>query len=271
MTRYRVSTRPAARGRRTLLRAGAFVVLVGVGLTLWSSPAAADLVDPPGACAATAAFGSGGFTVDSAVADRDQVIEVPRADQVAWSGRVVGPEAGTERPVAGSVSLALPAPLGSLVIGDWSGTASTVENAGIQDYDVPAVVPAGVVFRLHAEHHESGALYCTATAQLRIAGSPWSSPATWVVLGLTLGLAAALVVVGLTGSPGTGRLVGGGVLGLFTGLLLGLTLVLTGTVPLHSAVPLIAALLGLFAGAAWGRWSPLRRSASAPIVVGADR
>jgi hypothetical protein len=257
----------AAGGRRAVARAAAVATLAAVGIAWSPIPAAADLVEPAGACAGSAAFQSGGLRVDSATANPSEVFDVPRTDQVTWTGQVLGREPGVEREAAGSISLALPPPLGSLPIRDWSGTTTAAESSGIQDYDLPAFVPAGVVFRLHAEHYEGGELFCTATARFRIDGSPWSSPAIWVLLVLALGSAALLVVAGLAASPSTGRLAGAGVLGLLAGAFLGASLVLAGILPLESPVPLVAAIMGLVGGAAWVRWSPLRRTAAATIEV----
>ena len=86
-----------------------------------------------------------------------------------------------------------------------------------------------------------------------------SSPLTWVVIGLSVLLGALLVVLGLGRSPGTGRLVGGAVLGLFFGWFAGLSLVFLGISPLDSPLPVVLAVVGLVGGAVWGRLSPLGR------------
>jgi hypothetical protein len=124
----------------------------------------------------TGAWRDGGFTVVSSDADPGEVIEIPRADQVAWTGQVVGPQPGRERPTAGSILLQLPAPLGRITVNRWDGNGVNVEASGTESYDLPALVPAGVVFTLHGEHREGGQVFCTGTAQLRIAGGPFDSP-----------------------------------------------------------------------------------------------
>jgi hypothetical protein len=47
--------------------------------------------------------------------------------------------------VSGRVALALPPPFGSLTLADWGGPATEVERDGSYDYDLPSIVPAGVV------------------------------------------------------------------------------------------------------------------------------
>jgi hypothetical protein len=233
-------------------------------LTGWAAPAAADLTDPPGTCTGTATWSGGGFTVDSATADPAAVIEVPRADDVAWTARAVGPVAGEPRPISGSVTLSLPAPFGSVTIDEWQSTSVNVESAGTYAYDLPALVPAGVVFEVRAEHHENGPTFCTAAARLRIAGGP-GLPA-WLGLVLTLVAAVLLGLTGVTsgagGGSGIGRSVGGAILGLFTGWLLGLDLVLFGATALDSALPVVLAGIGLVGGAVWSRLAPIHRGPS---------
>ena len=163
MIRARVSARP---GVGVLVTA----VLVGAVPLVGAQPASADLVDPPGSCQVVAGWAGGGFSVDSTTADPDAVIEVPRSDSVAWTTLLAGPPAGTERQIAGSLRLALPFPLGSVSIDEWSGPSTTVTDSGTRDYDLPAVVPAGVVFQVRGEHYENGALFCTGSALMRIAG-----------------------------------------------------------------------------------------------------
>jgi hypothetical protein len=255
----RLSTRARAIG---IVGAAAAAVLV------WASPASAELVDPPGTCVGAGTWRDGGFTVESSTADPAAVIEVPRSDEVSWTGALVGREPGAERQIAGSVSLALPVPLGSLTIDDWSGPGTNVASSGVQRYDLPAVVPAGVVFTLRAEHHENGALFCSGSAQLRIAGSPFGSPLTWVSIGLALLFGALLAIAGLGTSPGTGRLIGGALLGLLFGWFAGLSLVLVGVSTLDSVLPLVLAVVGLAGGGAWGRLSLLRRLLRRPVDVG---
>jgi hypothetical protein len=255
--------------RTTLTRrlgyAGGALALAGAYLLAAAPPAAAELADPPGACVGTGAWRDGGFTVVSSDADPGEVIEIPRADQVAWTGQVVGPQPGRERPTAGSILLQLPAPLGRITVNRWDGNGVNVEASGTESYDLPALVPAGVVFTLHGEHREGGQVFCTGTAQLRIAGGPFDSPLIWVALAGTALFGGLLLLAGrntpVAGGRRAGRALIGVLLGLLFGWFAGLALVLSGAAPLASPLVLLTALVGAAVGAAWGGWSRWGRPA----------
>lgn len=237
------------RTRRIRYAAGA-LALTGGYLLAAAPPAAAELAEPPGACTGTGAWRDGGFTVVSTEADPGTVIEIPRADQVDWTGEVIGPQPGTGRPIAGAISLSLPPPLGQVTVNDWDGTGVNVAAGGTESYDLPALVPAGVVFTLHAEHREGDRVFCTGTARLRIAGGPFDSPLIWVGLAGTALSGGLLLLAGRSGWVLTG-----GLLGMLAGWFLALTLLLLGLIPLASPVLMIAPLAGVVAGAGWGGWS----------------
>jgi hypothetical protein len=253
VTPYRLSTR---RG----VRIAAVPLVAAAGLMFGAQPATADLVDPPGSCLAVATWTGAGVSVDSSTANPDTVVEIPRSDSVEWSTHLVGPQDGTERQISGSLTLALPVPLGAVTIDDWSGSSTTVADSGTRAYDLPALVPAGVVFKLQGEHHENGTLFCSGSASLRIAGGPFDSPLTWISLVMTALLGVGLLVAGRSPSPGVGRMILGALLGLLLGWLLGLTLVLFGVSTLDGPLPLILAILGLAGGPVWVRLSPFRRT-----------
>jgi len=230
---------------RLILSGGVFTAIAAALLVSWSAPAAAaDLSDPPGACVVTTTWGESGVTVDSASADPADVIEVPRADEVTWAARVNGPTEGTVRPVAGSISLVLPAPLGTVTIDEWSGSTGNVETSGFKT--LPDLLPAGVAFDMRMEHYENGALFCTASVRLRMAGGP--DPIAWGSLALTLLFGALLALVGIKGSCSFAmRLLGAG-LGLLAGALVGSDLVLFGVLPLNSIATVLLAVIGLITG-----------------------
>jgi hypothetical protein len=229
---------------RLILGAGVVAAMSAALLASWTAPAAADVSDPPGACVATTTWGPGGVTVDTASVDPADVIGVPRADAVNWSARVNGPAEGTVRPVAGSVALALPAPLGHVTIGEWTGSTGKIETSGIET--LPDLLPAGVVFDLRMEHYENGALFCTATMRLRVTGGP--DPIAWASLALTLLFGALLTLVGMKGSCSFAMRLLGAALGLFAGALAGSDLVLFGLVPLNSIATVLLAVVGLITG-----------------------
>jgi hypothetical protein len=265
------------RTRRIRYAAGA-LALSGGYLLATAPPAAAELVDPPGACVGEGTWRDSGLTVVSTEADPGTVIEIPRADQVDWTGEVIGPQPGSERPIAGSVSLALPPPLGRLTVNDWDGTGVNVATSGTESYDLPALVPAGVVFTLHAEHREGDQVFCAGTAQLRIAGGPFDSPLIWVALAGTALFGGLLALAGRNtpgaGAARVGRMLVGGLLGALSGWFLALTLLLLGLIPLASPLLTIAPLAGAIAGAGWGGWSRWGRPATGqhhhPAAVSAD-
>ena len=228
----------------------ALAAAMTVGLLAVAAPAAADVVTPAGACAGQLAWTGAGTTRTSTDLSPDEVVEIPRADQVAWTGRVVGPAAGTPREVAGRVALRLPPPLGSIDLADWSGSATDVERSGTYGYDLPAFLPAGVRFDLLASHDEAGQRHCSAAVALVITGGP--SPLAWVALVVALVVAVGLALLGRAAAPpGGGRFVAGGLLGLVAGLFTGMALVLFGVVGLASPLVTILLLLGLLAGPLW--------------------
>jgi hypothetical protein len=249
-----------------LLRIAAVALVAAGGVLGFAGPAGAEIVDPAGACAGSAAWTSGAFTETTAQLAPGDVVEIPRADQVAWSGTVVGPAAGTPRQVAGRVQLRLPAPFGTVDIADWGGEATDVERSGAYAYDLPKLVPAGVRLDLLASHDEGGRRHCSAGVGLIIPGGPFDSPLIWAALAGLLVFTGLLALLGRSVSPpGPGRIVGGALLGLPLGLFLGLTLVLFGLIPLASPLftPLI--VIGAAAGAAWAWWSPLGAKAPVPV------
>jgi hypothetical protein len=253
-------------GLRTAARVAAGVGLLAGAVLGFAAPAAAEVVDPAGACTASAAWTAGGFTRTTAQLAPGEVVEIPRGDQVAWSGAVVGPAAGAPRQVAGRVQLRLPAPFGTVDIADWGGEATEVERSGSYTYDLPSLVPSGVRLDLAASHDEGGRRHCTAAVGLIIPGGPFDSPLTWVALAGLVVFTGLLALVGRSVSPpGAGRIVGGALLGLPAGLFLGLTLVLFGLIPLASPLVTPLIVLGAAGGAAWAWWSPLGAKTPAPV------
>jgi len=223
-----------------------------------AAPAQADLILPPGACVGTAAWQGGGPNIVSTERNPDDVIEIPRKATVNWSGRVVGPQAGTERPIDGEVFIDLPPLLGGITLGQWNGRGSNVEKSGVYDYDLPSIIPAGVVFTVVGEHAENGKVHCDGEADLMIKGGPFDSPLIWVAL---VGLLLSGVMTALAGKSdgggGIGRMILGALLGLLFAVFGSLTLILFGVLPLASPVVTVLLALGLVLGGVWGKWAPL--------------
>jgi hypothetical protein len=238
------------------LAAGA---LAAAGVMIAPAPAWADAVDPAGSCTGRGEWTTAGFSEESTDLDPEDVIEIPRADEVRWTGRVVGPTAGTPRPIDGRIALALPPLLGSIPLGTWSGQGVDVEKTGTYSYDLPSWVPSDVEFDLRARHDEGGKRHCTGAVGLIIEGGPFDSPLIWVALAGLLVTAIGMALVGRrpAGGAGLGRLLVGASVGLLFGLFGGLTLILFGVIPLASPIVTVLLGAGLLLGAVWGRWAPL--------------
>jgi hypothetical protein len=222
-----------------------------------SGPAAADVVSPAGACVGSGSWKAGGFTKTSQQLTPDDIVEVPRADEVSWSGRVEGPAVGTSRNVAGRVALQLPPPLGAVDIADWGGAATEVQRSGTYAYDLPSLVPSGVVLDLLANHDEGGQRQCTAHLRVMVAGGPFDSPLIWVVLAGLLVSTGLLALLGWSAArAGLGRVVAGALMGLPFGLFVSLTLVLFGVMSMASPLVTTLLVLGPIVGAVWTRLSP---------------
>jgi hypothetical protein len=229
---------------RLILGGGVLAAMAATLLAAFPAPAAADVSDPPGACVVTATWGESGATVDSASTNPGDVIEIPQTKDVTWSARVNGPAEGTVRPVAGSVSLVLPAPLGTVTLGKWSGSTGKIATSGTAD--LPDLLPAGVAFQIRMEHYENGVLFCTASVQLRTSGGP--SPIAWGSLALTALFGALLTVVHWKGRCSFFmRMLSAG-MGLVGGALVGSDLVLFGALPLNSIAIVLLAAAGFITG-----------------------
>jgi len=224
-----------------------------------ATPVAADAVSPSGRCSGTATWTEGDFTEETGALDVEDVIEIPRKDQVRWSGKVVGPTAGAERRVSGRVYVALPPPFGGITVGRWGPTGTEVEKSGTYDYNLPSLVPADVEFDLWASHNEGGDPFCRGAVGLVIEGGPFDSPVIWVAL---IGLLLFTVLLGLlgrrpAGGDGFGRAVLGALVGLLFGLFAAATIVLFGLLPLASVLVTVIVAAGLVLGAIWAKWAPL--------------
>lgn len=134
----------------------------------------------------------------------------------------------------------------------WPGRGG--RKAGTYRYDLPSVVPAGVVLDLTASHDEKGSRHCTAHVGVLIPGGPFDSPLIWAALAGLVIFGAALFLLGRPpGAAGMGRLIAGTLVGFLFGLFLGLTTVLFGLIPLASPVVTVLILLGAVAGVVWVR------------------
>jgi hypothetical protein len=164
-------------------------VLLGAVCVIGSARLASAGIEK-GTCTGSGSFQQGGLTIDATTAG-DQLFTVPRSDSVAWTGSVAGPP-GT---YSGSISVDLPPPFGTVTIDSWKGDSQTTSNSGIEKYDLPKLVPAGVEFRVVGNHTDANGV-CSGYVRLQIDGGPFDSPITPISLAMTAitggGFAAAL-------------------------------------------------------------------------------
>ena len=117
-------------GRKAWL-VGAASLVAAAAVVAGGSPAAADVIEPPGACFGEGTWAEGGFTESSADHEQSDVIEVPLEDTVAWFGAVGDAQLGDEverRDISGEVEIAFP--FTSVVIDDWGGDSVKAANEG---------------------------------------------------------------------------------------------------------------------------------------------
>lgn len=156
-----------------VVRSVSAVVLFGA-LFVGSQQSASAQLD--GACSATGSWQGTDLIVDAQTIGDDVVI-VPRSDTVDWTGSVSGAPGEYE----GSVIVVLPPPFGSIEIDSWSGDSQTTANSGMEEYDLPSLVPAGVEFRVEGTHTDANGT-CSGYVLLEVDGGPFDSPLTYVSL-----------------------------------------------------------------------------------------
>jgi len=233
---------------RTLL---ASVLLAGVGLFAVGHPVGADVTEPPGRCTGSAALANGvdgPMTLDSASLTPDDVTVVPLSDTVTWKGQLTAVGDGGEREVSGFVKVDLPFPFPDVTVKEWSTVTKRTGRSDTTDYSLPSITPRNVELRVYGEHRENGAVFCTGSTKIKIAGGMFGSPLAIVsVVALVLS-AAGLVFSGKGSHP-----VLGGVAGLLAFGFLGATLMFAGLVPLNSILVTLLPVIGIPAGVVWGR------------------
>ena len=223
-----------------------------LGAMTWGMlPARADVVTPPGNCVGTAAFSNGAdgaFTVDSSALTSSDVTTIPLSDDVTWQASLNGVTAGSQRDIAGFVKLDMPWPIPDVTLDRWSGPSSLTENSGTKHYSLPSFTPRDVVLDVYGEHRESGTLFCSGSAKVKIAGSAFSSIVTPVSLAMLAGSLGLSLLASRKGRAGLGA-----VAGLATMISLGLALLMFGALPLNSSLLTVLPLAGLVLGGLWGK------------------
>jgi hypothetical protein len=160
----------------------------GALLVLGSASLAGAEISGTNGCEATGTWREGGFTVDAATATG--VITIPRSDTVDWEASVAAPPG----PYSGSIWVELPPPFGQTEIDSWSGDSQTTSNSGTEEYDLPALVPAGVEIIVGGEHTDQNGT-CTGSVTVEIDGGPFSSPVTAISLAGTAATGAGLAAM----------------------------------------------------------------------------
>ena len=182
-----------ARSWRVALVAGA----VGACVALGPSPAAADAVDPPGACYGAGTWSEAGFTEESGSLKRGAEIEIPQADTVEWIGGIGGAELGetTEpRATEGAVEIQIAGQWITIDNGWTNDDATFLADSGTHDYDLPSVL-IGIPIPLRG-HHTEADVTCAGDVVLKVAGSATENPIFYVGGVLFVLAGGALVYAG---------------------------------------------------------------------------
>ena len=166
----------------------AFAV-VGAALLFAPGAATASPTVVNGPCDGSGTFQRGGFTKTAA---ETGVVEIPRADEVNWTGSIVGPTG--QLAYGGKIEVELPPPFGSVTIDSWGGTTDATSNSGTKHYDISSAVPANVEFSAKGSHTQ-GSFSCSGSVKLKIKGSSVNAFSVGSLVGTVL-TGAGLVVAG---------------------------------------------------------------------------
>ena len=143
---------------------------------LMAAPAGASLSGP---CEASGTLRSHGKTYDAKTVDE---AEIPREDDVDWSGQVPGD--GGQRNISGFVKVDLPAPLPDPQVGKWDGPSSLYNNSGTYHYEFPSVLE-GFDIRVYGTHTDAG-FECSGEVTVKLEGGGIGNPLTLASLALTV-------------------------------------------------------------------------------------
>jgi hypothetical protein len=159
--------------------------LVSAAAVLIPAAAAhADVVTPPGACYGAGKWVGGNLLELSTSHQRSDVITVPQKDTVQWAGGIgthKPGETGARRAIAGKVRFDLPIG-GSVDFKTWGGSSTKLANTGSTRYSFPTVL-VGLKIKLSGFHKDGGALTCSGSVYVRIAGKKTKNPLFWGGLG----------------------------------------------------------------------------------------
>ena len=182
-----------ARSWRILLVAGAAAGWFVAG----AGAAAADAVDPPGACYGAGSWTEEGISYESRSSKRGQELEIPQADIVEWIGGIGDAEPGdtTEpRETEGAVEIQIGGQWITIDNGWSNDDATFLADSGTHDYDLPSVL-IGIPIPLRG-HHSEAEVSCAGDVVLKVAGSATENPIFYVGGVLFVLAGGALVYAG---------------------------------------------------------------------------
>lgn len=175
-----------------LMAAGAFVVVP-------ATVAGADVVTPPGACTATGHWVTEGVTRASTQYVPSDIVKIPQKDTVDWQGHEHGEPIGyfgPPRPIDGAVQVTLPFGI-KVTVWHWGGDKSPrYSNEGQESYNVPSVL-VRIPLKLSGYEKDDGALVCSGSVYLEVAGSRFKNPVGWGALAGFVIFGALMLAAGL--------------------------------------------------------------------------
>lgn len=160
--------------------------LIGAVAVVATGTAVPALATVDGSCEGTGEWDTGLEVIASKI-EPGEVIEIPLADEVTYTGAVLLPEPSQPRDVSGWIKVKLPWPLNEVTVGSWPDTGTSTGKTGTYTYDFPAIL-AGFEVTVNGKHWEgnrdfSGPPTCSGSVTLKFEGS---NPAGFITGGLTL-------------------------------------------------------------------------------------
>ncbi|MFC2177357.1 hypothetical protein ACFLRH_02950 [Actinomycetota bacterium] len=170
------------RTRALVLAAGVLIALV-----LTALPAAATIDGP---CDGTGTWigESPALEVVASELTEGEVVVIPLEGNVEWTGAIeLTPPPTEARPTSGDVKVKVPFPVGTIQVGVWTSTGTSVGNTGIYEYEFPSVL-SGFKVTVVGKHWEgtleqAGPPTCSGEVTLSLAGT---NPIGFIGGGLTV-------------------------------------------------------------------------------------
>lgn len=171
--------------KRTRALVLAAAVLVALVLTALPVAAAVD-----GPCDGTGTWigETPALVVVASQASEGEVIVIPLEGNVEWTGGVdLNPPPEEARPTSGNVKVKVPFPVGTIQVGVWSSTGTSVGNSGTYEYEFPSLL-SGFKVTVVGQHWEgtleqAGPPTCSGEVTLSLEGT---NPLGFIAGGLTV-------------------------------------------------------------------------------------